>query len=406
MEHNDLVILLLSLSALLAVGVIFGELGKKIGIPKVIGELIGGIIIGPTLVGKVYPYFYQTIFPSSGIIFNYREAIVKIGIIFLLFVVGLELNFKHIKDFRKTILFTSFLGFLIPFILGFSSILLFPNVWDYSYNENKYALPFFIGIALSISALPVIARILLDLNLTNSKIGSIIIASATLTDVIGWLFFAQLILYFETSSSSSTVSPLYSALTIIILFIAALNIGKKAANKFVQCVEEKEHLHNAALSLTIIAILVNGALLETLGIHAMFGAFLIGMAFSENKDKNIYKNINKFIMVFFSPLYFTCIGLQANFFKNFDLKLTALVLIIAVLGKLFGAGLGSALSGIKTKEALAIGFGMNARGAMEIVLAAAAYQAHFISERIFVSLIVMAIVTTVISGPTMKRMLA
>ncbi|OGK56554.1 hypothetical protein A3J15_01925 [Candidatus Roizmanbacteria bacterium RIFCSPLOWO2_02_FULL_38_10] len=178
MTHPELILFVFSLSVLLLAAIIFGYLAQYLRIPKVIGEILGGIILGPAVLGIAFPDVQQQLFSSSVPVSQARDALVKLGAIFLLFIIGLEINLPKIKELRKTIAWTAFFGSVSPFFMGFASIFFFPQIWNYSPSENRWLLPLFIGTALSISALPVIARILLDLELLKSKIGSIILSNS------------------------------------------------------------------------------------------------------------------------------------------------------------------------------------------------------------------------------------
>ncbi|MFA5994074.1 MAG: cation:proton antiporter [Parcubacteria group bacterium] len=404
MNHTDLILFIFSLAILLLMAIASGRLAQYFKMPKVIGELVGGIILGPTILGLFCPDIKQLLFASSGSVFQARDAFVKLGAILLLFVIGLEINLPKIKALRKTIAWTSFFGSSFPFILGLASVFLFPRIWNYSPDQNKWLLPLFIGTALSISALPVIARILLDLGLIKSKVGSVILATATIDDIVGWIMFAIIVANF--SPDTSHIHPALTAFGILIMFLFTVTIGKKLAKKLTLWIEKKPDSDSLFLGITLVLVLLSATLAEAIGIHAVLGAFLVGIAFSSDEPHKMHTAMRQMILSFFSPLYFVAVGLQVDFLKHFDLMLVLVVIGIATLGKVLGAFIGAKISKLNTQESLAIGFGMNARGAVEIILATSAYQAKLIDERIFVAIIIMAIATTLMSGPLMKKVLA
>jgi Kef-type K+ transport system membrane component KefB len=403
MNHTDLILFIFSLAILLLMAIISGRLAQYLKMPKVIGELIGGIILGPTILGLFYPDIKQLLFASSGSVFQARDAFVKLGAMLLLFVIGLEINLPRIKELRKTIVWTSFFGSSFPFILGLTSVFLFPQIWNYSPDQNKWLLPLFIGTALSISALPVIARILLDLGLLKSKVGSIILATATIDDIVGWIMFAIIVANF--SPDAKHINPAMTALGILAMFAFTLTFGKKLAKRLTLWSEKKNDSDSLFLGITLVLILLGATLAEKIGIHAVLGAFLVGIAFSNSEPHKMHTAMRQMVLSFFSPLYFVAVGLQVDFLKHFDLILVLSVIGIATLGKVLGAFIGAKISKLTTQEALAVGFGMNARGAVEIILATSAYQAKLIDERIFVAIVIMAIVTSLISGSMMKKIL-
>ena len=404
MNHSDLTLFIFSLAILLITAIISGRIAQYLKMPKVIGELVGGIILGPTILGIFYPDIKQLLFASSGSVFQARDAFVKLGAILLLFVIGLEINLPKIKELRKTIAWTSFFGSSFPFILGLFSVFLFPQIWNYSPDQNKWLLPLFIGTALSISALPVIARILLDLDLLKSKVGSVILATATIDDIVGWIMFAIIVANF--SPDAKHINPAITAFGIIAMFVFTITIGKKLAKKLTLWIEKRNDSDSLFLGTTLVLVLLGAALAERIGIHAVLGAFLVGIAFSNSEPHKMHTAMRQMILYFFSPLYFVAVGLQVDFLKHFDLTLILIVIGVATIGKVLGAFIGAKISKLNTQESLAIGFGMNARGAVEIILATSAYQAKLIDERIFVAIVIMAIATTLMSGPLMKKTLA
>lgn len=399
MTHPDLILFIFSLSILLLIAIIFGRFALFLRVPKVIGELVGGIVLGPTVLGFFYPNIQYWLFNSSIPALQARDALIKLGAIFLLFIIGLEINLPQVKEFKKTILLISVFGAAIPFILGFFSVFAFPGVWGYSPIGNKWLLPLFMGTALSISALPVIARILKDLGVLKNKVGFIILGAATIDDIVGWTLFTAIVANFSFEKTAST-NPTVAVIGIMAMFVFTVTVGRKIAEKLLAWCNKKDDGNSLSIGLIIAIVLLSSALAEKIGVHAIFGAFLAGIAFSGNESNKIHTS--RLVNYFFSPLYFVSVGLQVNFLKHFDLVLVLIIIAIATFGKISGAFIGSRISKLNNKEALAVGFGMNARGAVGIILFVAAYQAKLIDERIFTALIVMAMATTIISGPFMK----
>ncbi|MEK7572165.1 MAG: cation:proton antiporter [Patescibacteria group bacterium] len=402
MSNEHISIVLLSLTLLLFTAIIAGRFAQRFGIPKVIGEVLGGIIVGQTVFGLFFPELYQSLFTPKSDLSEARDFFIKIGAIFFLFIIGLEINLPKAKTLRKTILWTSLSGLAFPFILGFASVFFFPHLWHYS-SENL-ALPLFIGTALSISALPVIARILIDFKLLKSKIGSIIIASATIDDIVGWIFFALIVNHFSPTETHS--NPVITIISVLLVFLFALTLGKKLVNKLLLWSTDRKDGDTLFLGLTIILVFLTAILAEKIGIHHVLGAYLIGLAFAKSKLHKMHNALRQMVLSFFAPLYFVSVGLTINFFQHFDPLLTLLIIGIATIGKVGGVFFGTHMAKLTVKESLVISFGLNARGAVEIILATAAYQVQIIDEKIFVGIIIMAIVTTVISGPVIRSALA
>jgi len=404
MRHPDLILLMLSFSILLFVAIVFGRLAQKLGMPKIVGELLGGIVFGPTVLGTFFPETQNWLFSSSDSILVSRDVLIKFGAILLLFIIGLEINLSKIKELKRTIVWTSLFGSAVPFVLGAVSVFLFPGTWNYVPSQNEWLLPLFIGTALSISALPVIARILLDLGMLKSKVGSIILATATIDDIVGWILFALITAYFVPEGVSQ-INPLITIVVVLAMFFFAITYGNKLTGRFIAWSEKKDDGDNIFLGLTLVLVLASATLAERIGIHAVLGAFLVGLAFSNSEPHRMHDSLRKVVMSVFSPLYFVSVGLGVNLIKNFDLTLALIVLGTATIGKVGGVWLGAKMSKLSDRESLTVGFGMNARGAVGIILVTSAYQAGIIDERVYVALLVMAIFTSLISGPMIKTIL-
>jgi Kef-type K+ transport system membrane component KefB len=257
------------------------------------------------------------------------------------------------------------------------------------------------GTAMAISALPVIVRILMDLNMFKSRMGLLVVASAMVDDVIGWMIFSVIL---GMIGKGSVIPVWYTALLTLLFAALMLTVGRGLLNRFLPWVNRKLAWPGGVLSLSLALCFFAAAFTEYIGIHAIFGAFIMGVALgdSEHFSERAKEIVHQFINNIFAPLFFVSIGLRVNFFTNFDLLLTVIIIFIAFTGKIFGAGLGTRLGGFSWKESLAAGFGLNARGAMEIILGLIALENGLINEKVFVSLVVMALVTSMTSGPLMR----
>jgi Kef-type K+ transport system membrane component KefB len=400
MSPNDMVTFFLQIAVMLFTALLFGQLMRKIHFPAVIGELIGGIVLGPTIWGWISPGTQLWLFPTSGPAFLGRDALIQVCMLFFLFAAGLEMNLGVIKKQRSSIAWTSLMGILIPFALGLGLVFLFPGLWGSHVQGNLALFALFMGTALSISALPVIARILMDLNLMKTEVGMIVMGAATVNDLIGWSLFALVLSSFAPQSVLRL--PAYATFVLVLaIFVLMLTVGRTVGRKAQDWLKSHLPWPGAFLGLTIVFVLLMAALMELIGVHAVFGAFLVGTALSQNLDKRneAHEMVYQFVMYFFAPLYFVSVGLRANFIQSFDPALVLAVLAVACAGKVIGVTLGARISRLPMRQAAAVGFAMNARGAMEMILATVARDAGLIDDRIFVALIVMALVTTLISGP-------
>jgi Kef-type K+ transport system membrane component KefB len=257
---------------------------------------------------------------------------------------------------------------------------------------------------LAISALPVIARILMDLNLLKTDTGVLIIASAMFNDLVGWLFFSFILSLFANDES---ISVGYSITMIIGFGLFMLTIGRYLLNKSLPWIQTKLSWPGGVLSISLGICLLCAAFTESINIHAILGAFIAGIAIGDSvhlKEK-AREIIHQFVTNFFAPLFFVSIGLKVNFVENFDLAIVLIILVLAYIGKISGASLGAYLGGMSKNKSLAVGFGMNARGAMEIILGTLALNAGLINAPVFVALVVMAIITSLTSGPFIRYFL-
>jgi Kef-type K+ transport system membrane component KefB len=400
LAHGEVINLLLQLAIMLLFARALAELAQKFKQPAVVGELLAGIILGPTVLGMVTPDFFEYMFQSNPSANLALDGIIQVAVILLLFIAGLEVELHLVWSQGKSALKTSLLGLVVPFILGFVIPYFSPNFFGLA-EGDKLLFSLFMGTAMSITALPVVVRILMDMNLFKTKMGMLIVAGAMVNDIIGWLIFSVILSFMGKSGNLSLINTI----GITLLFTGfMLTMGKGLINRVLPWINKKLSWPGGLLSLSMAFCFLAAAFTEWLGIHAIFGAFLLGVALgdSDHLSEKAKEIIHQFINNIFAPLFFVSIGLKINFFTNFDLGLVLVIMVISFAGKIIGSGFGAYRSGYKINEALAVGFGMNARGAMEIILGLIALENGLIDEKLFVALVVMAIVTSMTSGPLMK----
>lgn len=403
MHESELILLLIQLAVLLFVGTLSGGIAGRLGLPKVAGELAGGVLLGPTVLGTLWPQGAALLFPANASVLLVRETIIKVGLLFFLLTAGLELNPVHLKTNGRGVLSASAFGIVIPFALGALLVLAFPGIPGAG-GSNRMSLALFLGTALSISALPVIAKILLDLGLIRDRFGTLVMSAATVDDLVGWTLFSALL----TSFNGGAVSlPLLGTKALILSAVAAavLFFERPMHAFFLRCRAALDK--DVLIPLVLVAALFGAALAQAAGMHAIFGAFLVGALISPGAARwdQLHSTVFRFVSHFFAPLYFVSIGLKVNFLLHFDFPLVAVVFVIACAGKIIGVTAGARLGGLEARESLALGFAMNARGAMEMILAALALEHGMIEEKLFVALVVMALVTSLMSGPAIRHLL-
>jgi K+:H+ antiporter len=302
------------------------------------------------------------------------------------------------------IFWTSFFGILLPLLVGVGSVLLWPGLWRNQARSNIPLLALFVGTVLSISALPVIARILMELRLIKTELGAIVMSAAMLDDLAGWGLFAVILSSF--GGDGQTGRNLWASLVAVLLvFGLILNLSNPRIQHAVGWLNlPKETLQ---LKLTFLVVMTAAIFSQVAGTHATLGAFLAGVALGRIPEarKLAHESFSRSTAGIFATLYFVSIGLKVNFVANFDLLLVGFVLLVACIGKISGVFLGATLGGKRPREALLVALGMNARGAVGIVLTTVALDYGFIDQRIFVAFIAMALATSVLGAVGIKRLL-
>jgi Kef-type K+ transport system membrane component KefB len=400
LSHQENISLILSIGLMLIAARLFGEFFRKFRMPLVVGELIAGVLLGPTLLGKFYPQISSTIYTNNPHASLALNGITSVSIIMLLFVAGMELNLSLIRQQGKAAFSASVFGLIFPLLIGFVTA-----YYGYEYygrnSSDKLVFALFMGTSMAISALPVIARTLIDLNLFKTKVGSIIITAAMFDDLMGWILFSMIMGMLKGSANHSVVLTLLFTISYALLI---LTIGRFLINKSMPWAQKNFSWPGGFLSMALGLAFLGAAFTEYIGLHAIFGAFIMGIAIGDSvhvteKTKDI---VSQFVTNIFAPLFFVSIGFKVNFIDHFNLQITALVIGLAFIGKILGGFIGSKIGGLNNNESWAVGFGLNARGAMEIILATLAFQAKLIGEELFVAIVIMAVVTSIMAGPMMS----
>ncbi len=400
---NDITIILLDIGILLGFSLFLGEIARRYRQPMVVGEILAGVILGPTILGTLAPELWNTVFPARHNTLIAMEGLTTISVVLLLLVAGIEISLSSIWKLRKTAFIVSTLGVLVPFGLGFGGTWFFPDFFGLEFGADKLAFSLFLGTALSITALPVISKTLMDMSLSKSDMGMIVIASAAMNDLIGWIIFS-IVIGFMTVSIDNGPNPYHTILSVVIFTLFMLTVVRWVFHRIFPWLERNTVWPGGILGFVFALTMIGGAATEWIGVHATFGSFLIGIAVgdTEHLSERTKDVISQFASNIFAPLFFAYIGLRINFVEHFDLPLILTVFGLACVGKIIGCSLGAFWSGNSPSESLSIGFGMNARGYMEIILGLLALEYGLINEELFVALIIMAIGTTMISGPMME----
>ncbi len=407
MNTQTLNLLLLEILVMLVVGIAGGYIARKLlHQPSVFGEITAGILMGPAALGALAPGLYTLLFPKGAAIEAAYGAIIGMSMLFFLFAAGLEIEVAQLRRTFRAALATGLLGTLLPFALGMGAAYALPNIWRAPASTDPLVFALFLGTALSITALPVISRVLADLGLQRQPVGVIVMSAATLSDLIGWSMLAVVL---SAAGAAQGESPhLWKSAALVVVFaVLLIRFGRR----WVRTAIDRAHMQSSSARVVMlyISMLLGAAVVaHALGIHPSLAAFMGGVALASIGSyygHHAPHSVIEFAHGFFAPIYIVSIGIHVDFLNSFDLGLVAVVVALATVGKLVGSFIGARISGIEWRSALAIGFGMNARGAMEIVLAGVALENKLIDQRLFVALVTMALLTSMLSGPMMQRLL-
>jgi Kef-type K+ transport system membrane component KefB len=405
MTEHDALVFLLSLAVLLGVARAMGELARAVGLPLVVGEIAAGILLGRTGLAAIHPPTFAFLFPD-GAPATMLAGYTTIGVVLLLVVAGLEVDLGIVRRRGRSALLIAALGIAMPLAGGFALGHLVPEALVPPDRRNLFAL--FMGVALSISALPVIAKTLLDLGLFKTDVGLLVMTAAMVNDVVGWIAFSLLL--GPMRGGAIDPSRLGITLALALAFVAAcLVLGRRLFDRILARLEQQtaDIAGGRILSLVIVVAMLGAAATHAIGIHAVLGGFVIGVAIGDSPRlrERTRQIIQQFVTNVFAPVFFASVALRVDFRASFDPVLCLVVFAIASAAKVVGCGAGARISGLPLRESLAIGFGLNARGAMEIILALVAREAGLVGDRVFVALVAMAIGTSLVAGPMMKWLL-
>lgn len=356
-----------------------------------------------SVLGSLAPEFSQLLFPPQGPNAIALDAITNLALVLFLMVAGIEVDLSSIWKQGKIGLKVGIASVVIPFFVGFAAAWWLPQALGRQPDANPLIFALFLAIAMSISALPVIAKTLMDIDLYRSDLGMVVISAAIFNDLVGWIVFAVVLGLMGSPSGSGNGILLTIVLTLAFAG-AMLTMGRWLIHKALPFVQAYTRWPSGELSFAVILAFLGATFTEWIGIHAIFGAFLVGAAIGDSSHlrEHTRVTIDHFVSFIFAPVFFASIGLKVNFLVHFDLSLVLTVLVIACACKLAGATLGARAGGMTAREAWAVGFAMNSRGAMEVILGLLALGAGIIHQRLFVALVTMAIITSMMSGPAMR----
>ncbi|WP_396191982.1 cation:proton antiporter [Flavobacterium sp.] len=401
LTHNlqhPLAILLLQIITIIIVARVFGWIFRKIGQPSVIGEIIAGIFLGPSLVGMYFPEYSALLFPKESL--GNLQFLSQIGLILFMFVVGMELDLKVLKNKANDAVVISHASIIFPFALGIG---LSYFVYNQFAPEGVEFLSFslFMGIAMSITAFPVLARIVQERGIHKTKLGAIVITCAAADDITAWCILAAVIAIVKAGTFASSM---YVILLALVYVLAMLFVVKPFLKKVGDLYATRDNLSKPVVAIFLLTLIISSYLSEVIGIHALFGAFLTGAIMPDiTKIRNIIiEKVEDIALILLLPLFFVFTGLRTQIGLINDpylWKITGFIILVAVVGKFLGSALAARFVGQNWRDSLTIGALMNTRGLMELVVLNIGYDLGVLSSEIFTMMVIMALFTTFMTGP-------
>lgn len=401
--HNfthPLAILLLQIITIVVVARLFGWICRKIGQPAVIGEIIAGIVLGPSLVGMYFPEFSGFLFPAESL--NNLQFLSQIGLILFMFVVGMELDLKVLRHQAHEAIVISHASIIIPFTLGLGlAYFIYSSFAPQGVPFVSFGL--FLGISMSITAFPVLARIAQERDLHKSRLGTIVITCAAADDITAWSLLAAVIAIVKAGSFMSSVPTILMAVGYVFIM---LKIIKPFLKRVGDLHASRETLSKPIVGIFFLVLLLSSYTTEVIGIHALFGAFMAGTIMPENqKFKQIFiEKVEDVALVLLLPLFFVYTGLRTQIGLLDDSGLwtiCGLVILVAVVGKFIGSAMAAKFIGQSWRDSLSIGALMNTRGLVELVALNIGYDLGVMTPEIFAMLVIMALVTTFMTAPAL-----
>jgi Kef-type K+ transport system membrane component KefB len=398
---NTVVLILIEILVVIGGSRLVGWAFRSIDQPLVIGEIVAGIALGPSLLGWLAPDISALLFPPMAIPF--LNVLSQIGLIFFMFLIGLELDPKYLRGNLKTAVVTSGVSILVPFSLaGILSLIIYPILSNNSVSFTAFAL--FLGAAMSITAFPVLARIITENNLQNTRLGTLALTCAAVDDVTAWCLLALAIAVTRTNSMAG-------ALPIVIYSVfyigAMLTLGRWLLQFLANYYDRTGKLSQLMLAGIYMAVVASALITEAIGIHLIFGAFLMGAAMPKNPRlvREIAQKTEDFVLIFLLPIFFAYSGLktQVGLLNSPELwLLCAAILGVAIVGKYFGTYYAARSCQIDRQEASALGWLMNTRGLTELIVLNIGLDLGVISPILFTMLVIMALVTTFMTSPLLE----
>ncbi|HVY41151.1 MAG TPA: cation:proton antiporter [Polyangia bacterium] len=387
-------LLLVELALLVGMARLGAELAKRLGLPAVVGEMASGIALGPSLLGHYAPHVFTRLFPGNPEQMHLLDAFGTVGMTLLLLITGLETDLRLLRNLGRAAFIASATGMVLPFALGFGLGQLMPAGY-LMHVEHRVMFSLFLATTMSISAMPVIAKILVDLDLTKRNIGLVILSAGVVDDTVGWVILSLI----SGAAVHGAVRPGDLALTVgslAVFLLAAAFVLYPLLRFAVRITGERFKSHDSDLVLIIAVTFICAAATERIGVHPVFGAFVAGVVLHQvpRVRRETIVRLESFTFSVLAPIFFGIVGLRVDLWHLGGGGMLLIVIVVACLGKLIGCSLGAFWGGMRFWEGASIAVAMNARGAMGIVVATIGLSLEILTPQMFAIIVMMAIVTS------------
>src|SRR6478609_2423939 len=391
--------------ALMIVGRLLGEAMLRIGQPAVMGQLIAGLLLGPSLFGLLLPDIQHALFPKSPEQKAMTDAISQFGILLLLLLTGMETDLKLVRQTGSASIFASLMGIVVPFALGVGLGMVLPE--DLLPDPQKRVVTaLFLGTALSIASVKIVAMVVREMNFLRRTVGQVILASAIIDDSVGWII-VSIIFSIAQHGAVEWTSLAWSVSGTFVFMVVSFTIGRRAVFFAIRWVNDTFVSEFAVVTAILVIMGTMALITDMIGVHTVLGAFVAGILVGESPilTRHIDEQLRGIITAFFAPVFFGLAGLQADLTILGDGKialLTAGLILIASIGKFGGAFSGAKLGGLTPREGFALACGMNARGSTEVIVATIGLSMGALNQNLFTMIVAMAVITTMAMPPTLR----
>ncbi|MEX0771111.1 MAG: cation:proton antiporter [Balneolaceae bacterium] len=407
--HDDILMLVFQVGVLLLAARTFGEIAQRLGQPSVVGEILAGIILGPSILSSAVPLIGEWVIPQNETQGYLLELVSLMGAMFLLLITGLETDIQLIKRHARTAIGVSVGGISVTFLSGFILGQYLPE-FLLADPEQRLIFSLFVATALAISAIPVIAKVLMDMNLMRRDIGQTILAAGMSDDTTGWILLS-IVAGLAAGDAVTAGSILQIIGSVLAFLILSFTVGRWIVRKLLIYVQDEVLSHDRLLTLVIVLAFLWGAITQALHLEAILGAFVMGILFGmmPRLPENVNVKLESIALGIFAPVFFAVAGLKVNIINLMEpalLLITLIVILIATFGKVIGTYAGARWIGKKDHwTSLSFGAGLNARGAMEIIIATIGLRLGILSQDMFSIIVVMAIATSLMAPVALRWVL-